>query len=79
MQGSSLVLSSTLLSCANALQLHKRHNPSIVSVNFEKRMKEVFPGHEKRDNDDIAEMKVDQQGVLYWANFTIGNPPQRLH
>ncbi|KAH7217325.1 aspartic peptidase domain-containing protein [Fusarium oxysporum] len=63
MKGSSLVLSSTLLSCANALQLHKRHNPSIVSVNFEKRTKG---------------MKVDQQGVLCWANFTIGNPPQRL-
>ncbi|EWY82291.1 hypothetical protein FOYG_14401 [Fusarium oxysporum NRRL 32931] len=78
MKGSSLVLSSTLLSCANALQLHKRHNPSIVSVNFEKRTKDVFPGHEKRGNDEIVEMKVDQQGVLYWANFTIGNPPQRL-
>ncbi|WKT51906.1 Peptidase family A1 domain [Fusarium oxysporum f. sp. vasinfectum] len=47
MKASSLVLSSTLLSCANALQLHKRHNPSIVSVNFEKRTKDVFPGHEK--------------------------------
>ncbi|KAF4441017.1 aspartic-type endopeptidase OPSB [Fusarium acutatum] len=23
-------------------------------------------------------MKVDQQGFLYWANFTIGNPPQKL-
>ncbi|EXM21313.1 hypothetical protein V3481_016827 [Fusarium oxysporum f. sp. vasinfectum] len=23
-------------------------------------------------------MKVDQQGVLCWANFTIGNPSQRL-
>ncbi|EXK81638.1 hypothetical protein FOQG_13931 [Fusarium oxysporum f. sp. raphani 54005] len=46
MKASSLVLSSTLLSCANALQLHKRHNPSIVSVNFEKRTKDVFPGHE---------------------------------
>ncbi|KAM0084232.1 hypothetical protein ACKRZS_003587 [Fusarium odoratissimum] len=23
-------------------------------------------------------MKVDQQGVLYWADFTIGNPAQRL-
>ncbi|EGU79858.1 hypothetical protein FOXB_09620 [Fusarium oxysporum f. sp. conglutinans Fo5176] len=78
MKGSSLVLSSTLLSCVNALQLHKRHNPPIVSVNFEKRTKGVFPGHEKRGNDEIAEMKVDQQGVLYWANFTIGNPPQRL-
>ncbi|KAK2123640.1 aspartic peptidase domain-containing protein [Fusarium oxysporum II5] len=66
MNGSSLVLSSTLLSCANALQLHKRHNPSMVSVNFEK------------GNDDIAEMKVDQQGVLYWADFTIGNPAQGL-
>ncbi|EXK36449.1 hypothetical protein FOMG_09627 [Fusarium oxysporum f. sp. melonis 26406] len=59
MKGSSLVLSSTLLSCANALQLHKRHNPSIVSVNFEKRTKDVFPGHEKRGNDEIVEMKVD--------------------
>ncbi|KAJ0138564.1 Uncharacterized protein HZ326_18491 [Fusarium oxysporum f. sp. albedinis] len=78
MKGSSLVLSSTLLSCAKALQLHKRHNPSIVSVNFEKRTEDVFPGHEKRGNDEIVEMKVDQQGVLYWANFTIGNPPQRL-
>ncbi|ENH63626.1 Putative aspartic-type endopeptidase OPSB [Fusarium oxysporum f. sp. cubense race 1] len=78
MKGSSLVLSSTLLSCVNALQLHKRHNPPIVSVNFEKRTKGVFPGHEKRGNDEIAEMKVDQQGVLYWANFTIRNPPQRL-
>ncbi|KAJ4112829.1 hypothetical protein NW760_004649 [Fusarium oxysporum] len=78
MKGSSLVLSSTLLSCVNALQLHKRHNPPIVSVNFEKRTKGVFPGHEKRGNDEIAEMKVDQQGVLYWANFTIGNPPSRL-
>ncbi|KAI1035535.1 hypothetical protein LB504_006022 [Fusarium proliferatum] len=78
MKGSSLVLSSTLLSCANALQLHKRHNPSIVSVNVEKRTKDVFPSHEKRDSDAVVEMKVDQQGFLYWANFTIGNPPQRL-
>ncbi|KAG7409834.1 putative aspartic-type endopeptidase OPSB [Fusarium oxysporum f. sp. rapae] len=23
-------------------------------------------------------MRVDQQNFLYWANFTIGNPPQRL-
>ncbi|KAG4255819.1 hypothetical protein FPRO03_04767 [Fusarium proliferatum] len=78
MRGSSLVLSSTLLSCANALQLHKRHNPSVVSVNFEKRTNHVFPSHEKRDNGAVMEMKVDQKGFLYWANFTIGNPQQRL-
>ncbi|KAF5683520.1 aspergillopepsin [Fusarium denticulatum] len=80
MKGSSLVLSSTLLSCANALQLHKRHNPSVVSVNFEKRTKHVLPSHEKRDSDAIVEMNVDRQGSshLYWANFTIGNPPQKL-
>ncbi|PNP76489.1 hypothetical protein FNYG_09908 [Fusarium nygamai] len=59
MKGSSLVLSSTLLSCANALQLHKRHNPSVVSVNFEKRTKHVLPSHEKRDNDAIVEMNVE--------------------
>ncbi|KAH7151398.1 aspartic peptidase domain-containing protein [Fusarium sp. MPI-SDFR-AT-0072] len=52
MKGSSLVLSSTLLSY-------------------------VFTDHRKRD-DDVVEMRVDQQNFLYWANFTIGNPPQRL-
>ncbi|CVK85964.1 related to YPS1-aspergillopepsin [Fusarium mangiferae] len=69
MKGSSLVLSSTLLSCANALQLHKRHNPSIVSVNFEKRTKDVFPSHEKRDSDAVVEMKTckkkDCQGGIF--------------
>ncbi|KAF5572184.1 aspartic-type endopeptidase OPSB [Fusarium pseudoanthophilum] len=80
MKGSSLVLSSTLLSCAHALQLYKRHNPSVVSVNFEKRTKDALPSHDKRDNDAIVEMNVDRQGssLLYWANFTIGNPPQKL-
>ncbi|KAF5547609.1 aspartic-type endopeptidase OPSB [Fusarium phyllophilum] len=45
MKGSSLILSTTPLSCANALQLHKRRNPSLVSVTFEKRTKVVFPSH----------------------------------
>ncbi|KAF5594943.1 aspartic-type endopeptidase OPSB [Fusarium pseudocircinatum] len=56
MKASSLILPSTLLSCANALQLHKRHNPSVVSVNFEKRTKHVLHSHEKRDGDAIVEI-----------------------
>jgi hypothetical protein len=75
MKGSPIILLSTLLSCASGLELHKRHNPAVVQVDFEKRTKDFFPGHGKRD---IANMKVGQRDYLYWANFTLGNPPQEL-
>ncbi|KAH7259092.1 aspartic peptidase domain-containing protein [Fusarium redolens] len=75
MKGSPIILLSTLLSCASGLELHKRHNPAVVQVDFEKRTKDFFPGHGKRD---IANMKVGLRDYLYWANFTLGNPPQEL-
>ncbi|KAI7771420.1 hypothetical protein LZL87_010860 [Fusarium oxysporum] len=40
-------------------------------------MRKITDTSKKRD-DDVVEMRVDQQNFLYWANFTIGNPPQRL-
>ncbi|KAF9777115.1 hypothetical protein IL306_004628 [Fusarium sp. DS 682] len=61
MKGSSLILSSTILSYASCLKLNKRNNPTVVSVDFEKRTKDVSFPHGKRDNDDIVEMKLSAE------------------
>ncbi|KAG8670497.1 hypothetical protein FPOAC2_09856 [Fusarium poae] len=82
MKGSSslLLASSTLLSAASGLQLNKRHDPSVVSINFEKKTRDSSASLRKRA-DDVAEMDVDKHGTnfLYWTNFTIGTPPQNLY
>ncbi|RGP78828.1 hypothetical protein FLONG3_3027 [Fusarium longipes] len=82
MKGSSslLLASSTLLSAANGLQLNKRHDPAVVTVNFEKKARHGS-GSLARRADDVVGIDVDKHGThfLYWANFTIGTPPQNLY
>ncbi|RBR09342.1 uncharacterized protein FIESC28_09950 [Fusarium coffeatum] len=83
MKGSStfLLASSTLLSAASGLQLHKRDNPAVVPVDFERQIRDASESLKRRADDKTTEMKVDKHGLtwLYWANFTIGTPPQRLY
>ncbi|KAJ4138544.1 hypothetical protein NW768_002386 [Fusarium equiseti] len=76
-----LLASSTLLSAASGLQLHKRENPAVVPVNFERQIKDASQSLRRRADDKTTEMKVDKHGMtwLYWANFTIGTPPQQLY
>jgi hypothetical protein len=83
MKGSSSLLfaSSTLLSAASALQLNKRHDPVVVTVNFEKKGRHASESIRRRADDHVHEMKADKHGTdfLYWADFTIGTPPQNLY
>ncbi|KAF4998729.1 hypothetical protein FGRMN_3055 [Fusarium graminum] len=78
--GSTLILASgTLLSCVDALNLQKRHNPAIVSVDFAKQPKSHASPFVKRDEDAVVEVNTSHPPgrLLYWANFTIGTPPQK--
>ncbi|KAF5236258.1 hypothetical protein FAUST_6606 [Fusarium austroamericanum] len=82
MKGSTslLLASSTLLSAASGLQLNKRHDSAVVSVNFEKRARHASESLGRRA-DTVVDMFVDKHGmrVSYWANYTIGTPPQNLY
>ncbi|RGP69581.1 hypothetical protein FSPOR_4685 [Fusarium sporotrichioides] len=82
MKGSAslLLAPSSLLGAASGLQLNKRHDPAVVSFNYEKNTRDASPSLGRRA-DDVAEMNVDKHGTtfLYWANFTIYTPPQNLY
>ncbi|KAF5667301.1 aspergillopepsin [Fusarium heterosporum] len=77
--GSSLILASTLLSWVNALNLHKRHDAAVVSVDFAKQSKRHVSLFGKRDEADVVEVDTSHPPgrLLYWANFTIGTPSQK--
>ncbi|GKU22918.1 unnamed protein product [Fusarium langsethiae] len=77
---SLLLASSSLLGAESGLQINKRHDPAVVSFNFEKNTRDASPSLGRRA-DDVAEMNVDKHDTtfFYWANFTIDTPPQNLY
>lgn len=78
---SLLLAASSLLSPVSGLQLNKRHSPAVLPVNFDKKIRQASESLRRRADDAVVDMDVDKHGqtIAYWANFTIGTPPQKLY
>ncbi|KAF1829882.1 acid protease [Decorospora gaudefroyi] len=78
----SAVLAAQLLSSAAALRLAPRDNPKVVHVDTQRRHVANPVAHDQlRRRQSVVQQTLDNLELLYFANATLGTPPQefRLH